>query len=134
MLYRKSDHHLNALRRRNRTKRPTAQTRHPGQWLVPRASRGDTVRRSSNGRLCYLKLHARVVVVLTLTPPPFLLSVQVARTMGCELSRTSQISPTATDDDASLAELVSRVKALKAHGSKAADGAQMAAQLLEAGV
>ena len=28
---------------------------------MPRASRGDTLRRSSNGRLSYLKLHARVV-------------------------------------------------------------------------
>ena len=61
MLCRKSDHHLNALRRRNRTKRPTAQTRHPGQWLVPRASRGHTLGRSSNGRKCYLKFSAGVV-------------------------------------------------------------------------
>ena len=62
MLCRKSDHHLNALRRGNRTKRPTAQTRHPGQWLVPRTSRGATDAWSCNGRKCYLKLHTGVVL------------------------------------------------------------------------
>ena len=61
MLCPKSDHHLNALRLGNRTKRPTAQTRHPGQWLVPRTRRGNTVAPSSNGRLHYLKFSAGVV-------------------------------------------------------------------------
>ena len=54
-------HHLKTLRRGNRTERPTAQTTHPGLWLVPRASRGVALGQSSNGRKCYLKLHARVV-------------------------------------------------------------------------
>ena len=61
MLCRKSDHHLNALQRGNRTKRPTAQSRRPGQWLVPRAHRGDSLAPSSNGWLHYLKLLTAVV-------------------------------------------------------------------------
>ena len=53
--------HLKTLRRRNRTERPTAQTTHPGLWLVPRASRGVALGQSSNGRKCYLKFGAGVV-------------------------------------------------------------------------
>ena len=79
MLCRKSDHHLNALQRVNRTKRPTAQTRYPGQWLVPRASRGDTVGRSSNGRLSYLKFSTGVVEVVRV-----ILSVAQVASWACD--------------------------------------------------
>ena len=71
MLCPKSDHHLNALRLGNRTKRPTAQTRHPGQWLVPRTRRGNTVAPSSNGRLHYLKFSAGVVATGQQSPRPY---------------------------------------------------------------